>query len=320
VPLRDSVALVTGGGGFVGANLVRRLLAEDCRVHVILRPGTDRWRLAAVLDRLVVHSVDLTSVEDVGRVVRETTPDLIFHLARHRGDPMTLDYHAAYTHNVLATLHLLEAAAQCSLRRFVHSGSSFEYDFSQSPLRESQAPAPRSVHGLTKAAASTLCQQFAWTRGVPAVVLRFFTVYGPWEGPARFVPTLMMGVLDDRRVKVTRARDVAHDWIYVGDVVDACLKAAVTDGVDGEILNVATGRQSSNDDVVGLVEHLAQRSICRDPEPFPERVWDTAHWVADVSKARERLGWTARTDLREGLSHTLDWFRDHRVLYRRRDD
>ena len=320
MPLRDSVALVTGGGGFVGANLVRHLLADQCRVHVILRQRTHRWRLASVLEQLVVHDVDLTSAEDVRRVVRDSAPEVIFHFARHRGDPMTLDYRAAYTHNVLATLNLLEAAAECPVRRFVHSGSSLEYDFAQSPLSESLAPAPRSVHGLTKAAASTLCQQFAWTRGVPTVVLRLFTVYGPWEGHARFVPRLMMGALDDRPVKVTRARDVAHDWIYVGDVVDACLKAAMTKGNDGEIFNVATGRQSSNEDVVGLVEQLAQRPLCRDPEPFPERVWDTAHWVADVSKARERLGWTATTDLRSGLSQTLDWFREHRALYHRHED
>jgi nucleoside-diphosphate-sugar epimerase len=320
VPPRDRTALVTGGAGFVGANLVRRLLDEGAQVHAVLRAGTDRWRLADVLDRLVVHTVDLTDAAGVRRAVDRANPDVVFHLARHAGNPVTLDYRAAYTHNVFATLNLLEAVTGRPLRRFVHVGSSLEYDFAQSPLRESIAPAPRTIHGVTKAAASILCQHFAWTKAVPAVVLRLFTVYGPWEGPTRFVPRLMMGALDGGAVQVTRRTDVAHDWIFVGDVVDACLTAEETGGLDGEIVNVATGRQSSNADVVALVEEICGHPLAHAAEPFPERPWDTTHWVADVSKARDRLGWSAAVGLRDGLSRTFAWFRDHAGAYRARCD
>lgn len=312
------VAIVTGGGGFVGANLVRRLIAAGVDVHALVRASTDAWRLDDVREYLTVHDVDLTDRDGVGHAVRRVKPSLIFHLAKHRGDPATLDYRAAYDANLNATLHLLEAARDLpSLQRFVHAGSSLEYDVTQSPLRESSAPAPRTVHGVTKAAAAMLCQQFARKHGVPAVVLRFFTVYGPWEGRTRFVPRVMMAALDRRILPVTQER-VSHDWVFVDDVVDACLRSVTAPDVAGEIFNVATGQATINQEIVDLVEGLAGVSIARAVAPFPARAWDTQHWVADVSKSRERLGWTAATDLAAGLERTLAWFRTHAALYRDR--
>ena len=309
-------ALVTGGGGFVGANLVRELLSQGAVVHVLVRPKTDLWRLDDILPRLRRHDVNLTDAARVVPSVHAIDPQVIFHLAKHRGDPARLDYRAAYEANVGATLNLLEAAVGlATLRRFVHSGSSLEYDLRRSPLKESDAGAPFTVHGATKAAATILCQQFARQHRVPAVVLRLFTVYGPWEGATRFVPSVMTAALTERPVSLTRP-GLTHDWIYVGDVVDACIKAVSTSGIDGEILNIATGIQTANEAIVPLIEELNGRSIARTAEPFPARPWDTGAWVADVSKADALLGWRAQTSLGDGLARTMSWFNKHLDLYR----
>lgn len=309
---------MTGAGGFVGANLVRRLLAEQASVHALVRNETDLWRLGDVRERLVLHVAELTGRDDVRRVVRDVAPDLVFHLAKHRGNPAALEYLAAYAHNLHATLHLLEAVEGGSLRRFVHAGSSLEYDLERSPLVESDASPPRTVHGITKAAAAMLCQHFARVRGVPAVVLRFFTVYGPWESPDRFVPRLMLAAIDSRPVRVTGGATLAHDWIFVDDVVDACVRAADAGGAVGEIVNVGTGRQTTNAEMVELVADVAGRPLPVAADPFPGRPWDTAQWVADVSKARRVLGWKAATDVRAGLARTFDWFRVNAAPYRER--
>lgn len=313
--LHGSVALVTGAAGFVGANLVRRLIAEGTEVHAIIRPGSDRWRLVDALDNLVVHDADLVDPERVRRVVDQSAPDVVFHLARHRGSPARVDYREAYRHNLEATLTLLEAVDGRRLRRFVHAASSLEYDLSRSPLRESDAPAPVTTHGVTKAAASLLVQQFGRARGVPAVVLRLFTIYGPWEGPERFVPRLMHAAIEGAPVSVTRT-GLSHDWTHVDDAVEALVRGAEADGVAGEIVNVATGRESTNEEVVALMEQIVGHPLDRREEAFPERSWDSRRWVADVTKAQDVLGWRAAIELRTGLARTLEWFRTHHSSYR----
>ncbi len=305
--------LVTGAAGFVGANLVRTLVERPESVHGIVRPETDGWRLEGLPTRFHLHRIDLTNAADVGHVVRSVRPDIIVHLAKHRGDPHTLDYRGAYATNVHATLNLLEAAAQLSnLRRFVHAGSSLEYDLERSPLREDDPSTPVTVHGVTKAAATALCLHFARRHRVPVVVLRLFTVYGPWEDPGRFVPRLLRSVLGGPPLRLTR-EGLRHDWIYVADVVDACCRAMDEDLVTGHVINVGTGRQSSNEELVRIVEDAAGRAVPRDAETFPDRPWDSATWVADVSKAREYLRWSATTSLRDGLARTFAWFHAHRT-------
>jgi nucleoside-diphosphate-sugar epimerase len=107
-----------------------------------------------------------------------------------------------------------------------------------------------------------LCQQFAREHGVPAVVLRLFTVYGPWEGATRFVPAVMLAALDRRPLAVTEG-GLAHDWIFVDDVVDACVRSVSVPGITGDILNIATGRQTTNEQIVRLVEELDGAAIPR---------------------------------------------------------
>ena len=310
--------LVTGGAGFVGSNLVRELLDHGAAVHVATRPDTDLWRLIDVLPRVQRHTLDLTDSAGVRRVVHGVDPDAVFHMAKHRGDPDALNYQAAYAANLDATLNLLEAVAGSTrLRRFVHAGSSLEYDLGPSPLREDAPPRPVTVHGVTKAAAAILCQHFNARHGVPTVVLRFFTVYGPWEGARRLVPSVVRAVLDRERVRLTRP-GLRHDWIYVGDVADACVRAVSAVGVDGEILNIGTGIETTNEDVVRLVEELSGVRVDREDIEFPDRPWDTGRWAADTSKAERLLGWRASTPLREGLGRTLAWFTQHLDLYRGR--
>ncbi len=318
MPLRGSVALVTGGAGAVGAVLVRRLIGDGVAVHAILRPETDRWRIADIGDRLVPHEADLTDTVAVRRIVGDVDPDVMFHLARHRGNPAALDYREAV--RAQRRSHAQpprsgrgspgEAVRACRVVA--------QYDLDRSPLRESDAPAPRTAHGVTKAAATLLAQHFARERGLPVVVLRVFTVYGPWEAPKRFVPQLMLAALENRPLSVTSDRNLAHDWILVDDVVEACVRAATVDGVAGEVVNVGTGCQSTNEQLIGVVEKLVGRSIVRAEAPFPKRTWDTAHWVADVTKARERLGWHAEADIHAGLGRTLEWFRSQPQAVRER--
>jgi nucleoside-diphosphate-sugar epimerase len=308
VPLRGSLALVTGASGFVGANLVRRLLADGVHVHACVRAGSDLWRLREVLPELTCHEVDLTHRGRVGLAIRTAMPDLVFHLACQRGVTEALDREDARRTNVDGTRFLLEALTRHRPdARVVYTGSSLEYALGSSALSETDTRAPVTVHGTTKASATSVVIEFARERGLAATALRLFTVYGSWEGPGRFVPRLMHSALEGAPLRLTRP-GLAHDWIAVEDVVDALILAAKTPGVIAEIVNVGTGRQHTNEELVAIVEGIIGRRLTIAGS-FPARVWDTDRWTADVSKARDRLGWVARRDLATGLGETLAWFR-----------
>lgn len=312
--MMPSPLLITGAAGFVGANLTRALLARNLDVHAIVRPSTDGWRLKGLAPSPTLHAVDLRDGASVKAVVRQVKPAAIVHLAKYRGNPHTLDYGGAYATNLDATRHVLEAARDCPPVRVVHAGSSLEYDLSRSPLKEDQESTPLTVHGVTKRAATALCQHYAARHGLPVVVLRLFTVYGPWEDGARFVPRAIMSALDGSPIAVTRS-GLVHDWIHVSDVVGAILTALSTDGLEGHVLNVATGRQSTNDDVVAAIARATGRQIRHTADAFPSRPWDAEAWVADVSKTQTLMGWTAAVELQAGLAQTSEWFKQHASLY-----
>jgi len=311
VALTGSVALVTGASGFVGANLVRRLIAEGVCVHVLVRPRSDLWRLAEVLPCIRRHQADVREAASVLTGVRAAMPDVVFHLACQRGVMEALDLEDAHRTNVAGTHVLLDAIQRYRPdARVVYTGSSLEYAQGPSPLLETDTGAPMTVHGMTKASATSVVIEFARERGLAATALRLFTVYGSWEGPGRFVPRLMRSALEEAPLRLTRP-GLAHDWISVDDVVDALLLTAKAPGVIGDVVNVGTGCQHTNEDLVAIVERLIGRPLTISGG-FPARVWDTERWVADVTKARNRLGWVAKRDLVSGLEAALSWFR-HRL-------
>jgi nucleoside-diphosphate-sugar epimerase len=279
-----------------------------------VRQQTDPWRLHG-LAHLTVHPVDLVHGPAVRMLVGRLRPDVIFHLARQRGVPSALDYDAASRTNVDGTRHLLEAVRdQCSEAVVIHAGSLLEYGASRSPLHEDMPLRPSTSHGMTKAAATSLVQRFAREHRIRATTLRLFMVYGAWEGAPRFVPRLMRAALCGTPIGVTRA-GLRRDWIHVDDAVDALLAASRTAQASGQIVNVATGRETANEDLVAAVEELTGRRLSRVPGTVRPRPWDAAHWVADVTRARAVLGWSAKRDLRAGLADTLAWFRTHMPAY-----
>ena len=307
--LRDKRVLVTGAAGFVGANLLKRVLRHGAQVHAMVRAATPLWRIKDDLTPLTLHTADLTDRVQLRSVVEIARPQFVFHLAAPGGYPTTPEARAAFlASTVLGTANLLEALAPQTYERLVVTGSSLEYGTSATPHRETDRLAPTTFRGVGKAAASLLCLQHARTERRPITVLRLFSVYGAWESPARLIPTVIRAALRGDEMALT-APGVRHDFVFVDDVVDAMLLAAVADRADGEVINVGSGHQWSNEDVVGAAQRLTGRAVRVRPGEYPAKTADAAYWLADIEKAAAILGWQPSHDLSAGLRKTIEWFR-----------
>ena len=302
-------ALVTGGAGFIGSNLVRGLLERGDRVRVLDNFSTGNRGNLAGLDVEVVEG-DLRSYERVHAAVRGV--EVVFHqgalpsVPRSVQDPLTTS-----AVNIEGTLNVLLAARDEGVRRVVFASSSSVYGNSGIlPRVESSPPDPESPYAVAKLAAERYCVTFSRVYGLETVVLRYFNVFGPRQDPtsqyAAVVPRFINAIAAGERVPVEGDGEQSRDFTFVENVVEANLLAADAPEASGAVLNVATGEQTTVNELAETIGDLLGRSVQK--EELPARAGDVRRSWADVSEARRLLGFEPRVTLREGLQRAIDWF------------
>ncbi len=299
--------LVTGGTGFVGANLVRRLLQEGHAVHLLVRPGYRPWRIEALRADLRLHVVELADAAGVQAVVQAVRPDWIFHLAVHGAYSDQTDVGQIVQTNILGTVNLVQAALATGFEAFVNTGSSSEYGYKDFAPVETTWLEPNSYYAVAKAAATLFCRYTAQHHQVRLPTLRLYSVYGPYEEPKRLIPTLIREGLQGRLPPLVNPK-IARDYIYVEDVTTAYLLACTQPLADlGAVYNVGTGVQTT----LGEIVAIARQTLAIPAEPqwgsMPDRHWDTTVWVADSRKLQQDLGWQPRYSVAEGFQATVAW-------------
>ncbi|WP_030442660.1 NAD-dependent epimerase/dehydratase family protein [Actinoplanes subtropicus] len=276
--------LVTGAGGFVGRHLVARLAEQGADVTALTRTGCD-----------------LTDPDAVRAAVVAARPEVMFHLAAARQAGDGADRTATATVNAVAGMWLVEAVPP-GCRAVIRLGSSTEYAAQTSPMDELTPLRPRGYFGATKAAGSLLFTAVAAERGIRSCVLRAFQVYGPGDKPSRFVPAVLAAAHAGTTLALT-GPGLRRDWVWVGDVVDACVRAAGRDDLaPGAVYNIGTGVQTANEELVATAERVTGQRIATRAGAHPGRGWDTSDWVCDPAAARADLDWKPRVDLAEGLA------------------
>ncbi|MCK5603111.1 GDP-mannose 4,6-dehydratase [Candidatus Pacearchaeota archaeon] len=310
--LRSRRILITGVAGFIGANLVRRLIQAGGEIHAIVRERTNLWRIKEVLTKLTLHRVDLLDFEELQQTVNRINPEIIIHLAKHGPSPE--DRWETLETNIIGTSNLLEVTSSLNYQCFIHTGTSLEYGPKSQPMTESDILEPSTFFGVTKASATMLCQQFAKARGRPIVILRPFMVYGYWDVPTNLIPTAIRAAMRKEKLALTPP-GYRRDWVFIEDVIEAYLLTIQAENIAGEIINMGSGEQWSNEEIVDMVQDVYGQKIEVQVGAYSPRSFDTTHWVADIQKARKLLGWEPRHILRRGLEKTISWFRLHQDAY-----
>ncbi len=300
--------MITGGAGFIGANIVNRLLDLGHKnINLIIKESTDLTRLKNAIKKINLYKVDLLDKELLQKIVNKINPSIIIHLAtysQYRNQQAVLPMIES---NIKATLNLLNSTRKLNYDVFINTGSSSEYGIKDKPMKESDLLEPISFYASTKASATLLCQVFAKEYNKPIVTLRPFSVFGPLEEDERFIPTIIKSVIKNKPIKVTSGKQ-RRDFIYIDDVVDIYIKI-MSNGkrLSGQILNMGTGVEHSNDEVVQKLFKVTGKKVKVEKGAFPKRLWDTSHWVADISKTKKSLKWKPRFTLEYGLKKTYEW-------------
>jgi UDP-glucose 4-epimerase len=306
-------ALVTGGAGFIGSNLVDALLARGDQVTVVdnLATGKRANLEQAIGNGAVLEDVDIREGDAVSEVVGRTSPDVIFHLAAQIDVRKSVADPAADARiNVEGTANLLSAAQAHGVPRFVNTstGGAIYGEGRQLPAPEDHPVAPEAPYGLSKFCAEQYCEIFTRLHGLSTVSLRYGNVYGPRQDPlgeAGVIAIFCGRLLDGGSATIFGDGKQTRDYVYVDDVVDANLRAAESDA-SGPI-NIGLGQEKSVLDIVEVLKQLAPNGF--EPEHAPERPGEVQHIALDPSRAREALGWEAKVELDEGLKRTLDSLR-----------
>jgi nucleoside-diphosphate-sugar epimerase len=302
---RDRV-LVTGAAGFIGACLTRDLLGRGQDVHLILRPGSDTWRLVGLEGKYTVHWADLRDAEAVPKAVDACRPAVVYHLAAHGVYPAHRDRTAILSTNILGTANLLDALHHRDFRALVNAGSFFEYGHKNTPLCEVDRLEPRTDYAVAKAAATLLCQAEAY-RGMPVVTVRIFSVYGPWESPSRLVPYVMDCCRRGEPPRVSAGTQL-RDFIHVDDVI-SLLRTGAELPERGPILHAGTGRPHSVREMVETILSVCTGGRLRaEFGAVPTRPGEAPFWAASIADTTAQTGWTPRFDLRAGIQRTWEWF------------
>ncbi len=302
--------LVTGANGFIGSHLARKLLREGARVHVLVRINSNTRRIQDIAEEIAFCYGEVTDYTSIAECINTVKPQIIFHLAANRNikrDIGLLD--AMIDTNIKGTLNLVRAAVELKapLKCFVNTGSSEEYGDGQTPFVEVQRETPVSPYSASKVASTYFCQMLHKSMGLPIVTLRPFLTYGPDQDSDMFIPSLIRHCLEKRDFPMTEGNQT-RDFVYIDDVVDAYMSAAVSPEAIGRVMNIGNGVEYSIKDVAGKIVQMMGNPVRLFIGALQKRPGEAERFFCDNAEARQVLNWHPGVGLDEGLSKTIQWF------------
>lgn len=323
--LKDKRVLVTGGAGFIGCNLVRRLIKEGAQVRVFDNFSTGkRENIQSIIDDLITElpNNSITNNFDIFEgdlrdfaLILEATKDIeiIFHQAALpsvirsvRAPNTTNDV------NITGTLNLLESARANGVRKVIYASSSSIYGDSETlPKKEDMIPNPLSPYAVSKIAGEHYMKVFSYLYGINTIILRYFNVYGPHQDPnseySGVIAKFITAFINNKPITVYGDGEQSRDFTYVDDVVEANILAAKSN-VSGDVFNVAGGNRHTLNQMVKILKSIFKKDDCevvyKDVRPG-----DVKHSQAEVTKVKETLNFKAQISFEKGLRKTVEWYR-----------
>lgn len=306
--------LVTGGAGFIGSHLVRRLIHKQADVIVLAKADSDLWRLDDCEGdyRLVV--ADIADENAVLRILTDTRPDGLFHLAAYGVDFAQQDISQAVSVNVTGTVNVAKAMQACGCKRIVTVGSGAEYGNHQGAVNEDAPLRPENAYASTKAAATIIAHQYAAQHDIGIVTLRPFGVYGESEPRHKIFCHAILSMLRGETLNLTPCTQ-HRDYCYVGDVVDALIAAYENEALTKAVFNIGTGKACPLRDFIEQIRTMINPIGEIRYGALPYRTNELWSPLPDVRLAMQQLDWHSTHSLVDGLKKTISWYYQNSHYY-----
>jgi UDP-glucose 4-epimerase len=302
--------LVTGGAGFIGSNLVEEILNQGHGVRVFDNFESGFESNLEGLNAEIVRG-DLRDLDAVKNALRDVTH--IYHQAALGSVPRSIDDPLSSTEvNIIGTLNILRAAQNSGVEKIVYASSSSVYaGVEELPKVETMIPIPTSIYGASKIANEHYFKIFHDIHGIRSVGMRYFNVFGPKQNPnseyAAVIPKFIKMMMNDEKPTVFGDGEQTRDFTFVKDVVKANLLGMKTTKDDGTAYNVAGGKQISINSIIQMINEALAKSI--DPQYLDPRVGDPKDSLADISRARNDLGFEPDYSFEDGMKLTVEWLK-----------
>jgi UDP-glucose 4-epimerase len=306
--------LVTGGAGFIGSNICRRLVSQGCFVRVVDNLITGkRSNLHDIIDKIEFIEADMGDPAVAAQAMKDV--EVVLHQGAVPSVPKSLaDPVTTHKHCVDATFNLLMAARDAGIKRFVYAASSSAYGDSETlPKVETMPTNPLSPYAVAKLTGEYYCKVFCGVFGLETVSLRYFNIFGPYQDPtsqyAAAIPAFVTMILNDQSPTVYGDGEQSRDFTYIDNVIEANLLAARTKETYGEVVNIACGERITINAIIDLINETFGKNI--KANYVPERAGDVKHSLADISLAAKVIGYKPVVRFSDGLATAIDWYRDN---------
>jgi len=306
--------LITGGAGFIGSDLVRKLgKSKDIKVIVVdkLTYAGDIKRIENVLDNVSFYQEDITNYEGLNTIFQKEKPDIVIHYAAETHvDRSILNPDIFIQTNVIGTLNLLKLSKKYNIKKFIHISTDEVYGElplnSEEKFTEETPLKPNSPYSASKASADMLVRAFIKTYELPAIIVRASNNYGPWQYPEKLIPLSIAKLLSNEKIPIYGTGKNVRTWLFVEDFTEAILKITEK-GKIGEIYNVGSSEEKTNIEVVKKLLELLGKT-----EQFIEFVSDRPghdlRYAVDTTKIEMELNWKPKVNFEEGLAKTVEWY------------
>jgi nucleoside-diphosphate-sugar epimerase len=301
---------ITGGTGFIGSHLLKRLVELKGDVYALVRPGSNTFRIEGYKNKIHAIGCDIEA-SSLKAELQKIEPEIIFHLAAFVNRDRTFEVaERCMKTNVNGTMNLLRSLDDIEYERFVNTGTCEEYGNIKAPFREDCLVKPVSPYSVSKTVGVMFCEMYHKIYGLPIVNLRPFLTYGPLQDEKMFIPELIVSCLKGKNFEMTEGRQ-GRDPNYVDDIVDGYLKAAYMKKAVGEIINLGSSKEYTIKEIAEMINGLMGKpiKILAGKKPYREaEIW---HLYCDNSKAKGLLEWSPKIGLKEGLTKTIKWYKQH---------